>query len=49
LKDETGIDIELDSTGTLYLAFSEHDQLEIDRRYDWQTRAGLVVEKLSAD
>ena len=48
LKDETGIDIELDSTGTLYLAFSEHDQLEIDRRYDWQTRAGLVVEKLSA-
>ena len=48
LKDETGIDIELDSTGTLYLAFSEHDQLEIDRRYDWQTRAGLPVEKLNS-
>src|SRR5262245_7795333 len=40
LKDETGIDIELDSTGTLYLAFSENDQTEIDQRYDWQTKAG---------
>src|ERR1700741_3027302 len=28
LRDETGIDIELDRTGTLYLAFTEHDQLE---------------------
>src|SRR5215510_12579471 len=36
LKDETGVDIELDTTGTLYLAFDEHDQKEIDARYDWQ-------------
>jgi len=48
LRDETGIDIELDKTGTLYLAFTEHDQLEIDQRYEWQRRAGLAVEKLSA-
>jgi glycine oxidase len=48
LHEETGIDIELDPTGTLYLAFTEHDQEEIDKRYDWQTRAGLAVEKLSA-
>src|SRR5829696_7102852 len=48
LRDETGIDIELDTTGTLYLAFSEHDQLEIEKRYDWQSRAGLAVELLSA-
>jgi glycine oxidase len=48
LREETGTDIELDTTGTLYLAFTEHDQEEIDKRYDWQTRAGLAVEKLSA-
>ena len=42
LHEETGIDIELDTTGTLYLAFTEHDQEEIDKRYDWQTRAGFA-------
>src|SRR6267378_3126003 len=45
---ETGTDIELDTTGTLYLALTEHDEAEIATRYDWQTRAGLAVEKLSA-
>ena len=45
---ETGIDIELDKTGTLYCAFSEHDQQEIERRYDWQQQAGLLVEQLTA-
>jgi glycine oxidase len=44
LKEETGVDIELDTTGTLYLAFSEHDQTEIDQRYEWQTQARLPVE-----
>jgi len=48
LKEETGVDIELNETGTLYLAFDEHDQKEIDARYDWQTRAGLPVEKLTS-
>jgi len=48
LHEETGIDIELDTTGTLYLAFTEHDQEEIDKRFDWQTRADLSVEKLTA-
>ena len=45
---ETGIDIELDQTGTLYCAFSEHDQQEIEIRYDWQQQAGLLVEQLTA-
>lgn len=49
LKDETGIDIELDKTGTLYLAFNEHDQLDIDQRFAWQTSAGLAVERLSRE
>src|SRR5215217_811061 len=48
LREETGIDVELDTTGTLYLAFTEHDQEEIEKRYEWQTRAGLLVERLSA-
>jgi glycine oxidase len=49
LLEESGIDIELDRTGTLYVAFSEHDQVEIERRYHWQTEARLLVELLSGD
>ena len=48
LREETGIDIELDTTGTLYLALNEHDYEEIEKRYHWQTRAGLAVELLSS-
>ena len=48
LREETGIDVELDTTGTLYLALNEHDQAEIEKRYYWQTQAGLPVEFLSA-
>ena len=48
LRDETGIDVELDTTGTLYLALNEHDQTEIEKRYYWQTQSGLPVELLTA-
>lgn len=48
LLDETGIDLELDRSGTLYLAFDEADVAEIRRRYRWQREAGLEVEHLSA-
>src|SRR6266403_2958426 len=48
LLEETGIDIELDTTGTLYLAFTPDDLEEIEERYDWQQRAGLAVERLTA-
>src|SRR5689334_7580496 len=48
LFQETGIDVELDSTGTLYVALSEGDVIEIEKRFDWQSRAGLAVEKLTA-
>ena len=47
LHEETGIDVELDTTGTLYLALTYHDVVEIEKRYEWQTAAGLVVEKLT--
>lgn len=48
LLEETGIDVELDTTGTLYLALNRHDQEEIEKRYNWETRAGLAVELLNA-
>jgi len=48
LRDETGIDIELDTTGTLYLALNEHDYEDIEQRYQWQTSAGLAVELLTS-
>jgi glycine oxidase len=48
LKEETGVDVELDTTGTLYVAFAEEDLTEIETRCAWQAKAGLVVEKLTA-
>ncbi|MDQ3132577.1 MAG: glycine oxidase ThiO [Acidobacteriota bacterium] len=48
LNAETGVDIELDCNGSLYLAFTEADSKEIGRRYEWQKRAGLSVEHLTA-
>ncbi len=48
LLEETGIDIELDRTGTLYLAFTDEDEAELERRFRWQSAAGLPVERLSA-
>lgn len=49
LLEETGIDIELDRAGTLYLAFSDEDVREINRRYVWQKGAGLAVEYLTGE
>lgn len=46
---ETGVDIELEESGTVYAAFNDADSAEIRRRYDWQKKAGLRVEHLSAD
>jgi len=49
LQDETGIDVQLEQTGTLYVGFTEDDEHEMRRRFDWQTRAGLRVEWLSGE
>ena len=48
LFDETGVDIELDKSGTLYLAFNKTDENKLRERYEWQKKAGLNIEKLSA-
>jgi glycine oxidase len=47
LLEETGVDVELDSTGTLYVAFTEGDFEDIEKRYEWQSKAGLALEKFS--
>lgn len=49
LLEETGIDIELERTGTLYVGFTEEDEREIEARYRWQREAGLSVEALSVE
>jgi glycine oxidase len=46
LLEESGIDIELETTGTLYLAFTDEDVSELEKRYDWQSKAGLSLEML---
>lgn len=48
LRAESGTDVELDTTGTLCLAFTEEDENELRRRLEWQTQAGLSVELLNA-
>jgi len=49
LQEESGIDVELDTTGTLYVAFSDKEEVEFHARYDWQRSHGLAVEWLKCD
>ncbi|HEV7644669.1 MAG TPA: glycine oxidase ThiO [Pyrinomonadaceae bacterium] len=46
LKAETGIDIELETSGTLSVSFNKHDSRRLDNIYSWQNAAGLPVQKL---
>lgn len=46
LLSETGIDVEYDGTGTLYLAFDEADAEELRARHSWQSAAGLNITRL---
>jgi len=46
LLDQTGIDIELDQRGTIFVGFDERDEEELGRRYKWQREKGLSVERL---
>jgi glycine oxidase len=47
LREESGVDIELDRNGTIYLAFDDGDVREIRKRFEWQTHAGLNVGRLT--
>lgn len=48
LSQESGIRVEIERTGTLYLALNDKDAEEVERRFAWQSRAGLEVERLTA-
>lgn len=43
---ETGIDIEFDPSGTLYLAFNDNDIAEEDRRFRVQSGIGVNISRL---
>jgi len=47
LLDETGIDVELDRTGTLFLAFDAAEAPEIRDRFEWQSKMDLSVDELT--
>jgi glycine oxidase len=49
LLEETGIDIELDRSGTLCVAFSEDESIELQDTYARQQIRNVSVELLSAD
>ena len=48
IRDETEIDIELDRTGTLCLAFSDSELASLDQAYERHQLRGVRIEKLSA-
>lgn len=47
LFSQTNFDIELEQTGTLYLAFTNEDLSELENRFNWQNALGLPIEKLT--
>ena len=47
LLEETGIDVELDRTGTLAVAFDDADARELEERYQRQRDLSLTVESLT--
>jgi glycine oxidase len=49
LREETAVDVELDTTGTLFVGFTEDEESELRQRYDWQRRADLRVEWLDSN
>jgi glycine oxidase len=49
LLEETGVDVELDRSGTLCLAFNEAERAELDETYQQQNLRSVPVVRLSAD
>ncbi len=48
LLDETGVDIELNNDGTIFVALNEAESEALGARYDAQSRIGISVERMSA-
>lgn len=49
LQKESGIDVELNTTGTIYLAFDETEEIGLRARHAWQLAQGLSIEWLTGD
>jgi glycine oxidase len=49
LKEESGIDVELNTTGTIYVAFDETEGVDLRARHAWQLAQGLSIEWLTGD
>lgn len=47
LEEETGINVELDTSGTLFISFNAEDSKKLEDIYNWQNAAGFEVEKLN--
>src|SRR5204862_2667439 len=47
LREETGIDAELDCDGIVYVALDAREEAVLRRRAAWQRRAGFRVESLA--
>jgi glycine oxidase len=48
LESETGVAVGYRADGMLVLAFDERDEAEITKSHEWQQRAGMLVERLTA-
>ncbi len=48
LEDQTGLEIDYDTNGTLCISFNSQDSAELTNRYQWQKKLGLEIEQLSA-
>ncbi|MGZ8845540.1 MAG: glycine oxidase ThiO [Pyrinomonadaceae bacterium] len=49
LKEESGVDVELNTTGTIYVAFDETEEVVLRARHAWQLAQGLSIEWLNGD
>jgi glycine oxidase len=49
LAEETGINVLYRTEGSLLLAMTAEDELSLNTRYNWQSRAGLPVERILAE
>lgn len=49
LVSEAGVDVEFDTTGTLYVGFDDRDEIELRRRLEWQLSERLRVAWLTGD
>ena len=49
LVEETGIDVELDRSGTLFISFDDGEAREAAEKYRWQKAAGIEVAQLGPE